>query len=1463
MKLFKTLCFVLHFLSIGFIANSIRAQDSVENQKKGFILTAPSIFKTNVDENVCISFQEIHGDGEIRVFIQGSTTNTTLAIAIQKIKNGANVCFSLHVKVTTDLEGVILVDGWFQDENYRFNSTEKIIIKKQPEITIIQSDKPLYKPGQKVLFRILRVDSYFLPSRSKINSVWIENPSQVRVAQWLSLPASNGIADLNFQLSVEPQLGVWNIFVEDEFKNRVNKTFKVEEYVLPKFSVEITSSSVLLSNFENYSWKVCAHYTYGEPVAGKLKATVALENVRHYFGMRARILPKNFTLESEFFKCKLINISKSDIVADSTGSIYGDQIKLYADIIEHGTDVIMSASKLVSVKRTAVNLSLKSRDYFKPGLQYKGKIQAEYHDGSPAENKNLNIELQAYNAENTKLATEIINVKTDLLGMSFFDLFSLPQNSERITLKATATDYKTQTSMGEVRYSNFIQPPFYATIKSWYSPSNSFVQIDQQLQSLQCNELNLITVNFANINQSEIIVFYQLISRGNILSQNQFQLSFNNFTQTYQIPIMVEPKMAPKLQILVYYIRYDGEIVSDSETINVNHCYSNEVRMDFKDEKILPGSLSSLSLSAETGSLCAVSVTDKSIELLSGHVFDGHKVFSMIDDKLPQINNNNQCPQNNHPRYYIFNSAVTNSKAAFDDIGMLVITNLELKLHPCKARAVVARPGESRQAGRRRGGSSRNREGVLLSMASPFPMASESDTKVTHEISMVTSPEISLPAVEIRDFFPETWIWELQTIQNNSKVVIDREIPHSITEWSGNMFCMSEKSGLGVSPRTSIKSFQPFFLSYTMPYSVKNGETIPITVSIFNYLSGCFPVVVKLEESQFFVTDVNSTEVKLCLCGSKSYSLKFLIQPLKIGNLNVTVRAHSITEFDILLCEIESTLQNVVAFDAITKSLLVKAPGFPQETTQSNWICTNDFENGSKTLEYSLELPEDVIEGSARAFISVTGDLLGPTISGLDHLVKMPTGCGEQNMVLFVPNIYVLQYLEVTHQLTINIKLKSISYMELGYQRELNYKRDDGSYSAFGKSDAEGSIWLTSFVIKSFAQTKSIIYIDQHEIDDGIKFIVKNQLEDGCFKSVGSVIHKELQGGTGHGQSLTLFISISLLEAGLSPSGKIIKKAFKCFENHSTMNVYELSMKAYAAALANKTVLAKSIIKTLKQLAIQKDNLMYWSNSGSGSDALDIETTSYVLLALATTDSGEDMKMAIDIVRWLTKQRNAYGGFKSTQDTVLALQALVKFISQTPKINANLSLALEANDFTDEMFVTEENRLLMQTRDISVLPNMLDVQISGKGCSLIQVTLRYNIPSAQLLPAFTLNISTSSNEISNDINHRQTIKICTKYDGADNKSNMAVVEIQMITGFEALHSHLEKLKTSNIDLKRWESENDGTVELYFDQLESELKCFDVIVEEKLKVQNRKPALIKVYDYYKTDESVSKEYFLES
>lgn len=57
---------------------------------------------------------------------------------------------------------------------------------------------------------------------------------------------------------------------------------------------------------------------------------------------------------------------------------------------------------------------------------------------------------------------------------------------------------------------------------------------------------------------------------------------------------------------------------------------------------------------------------------------------------------------------------------------------------------------------------------------------------------------------------------------------------------------------------------------------------------------------------------------------------------------------------------------------------------------------------------------------------------MGTAMQNLQQLLRMPYGCGEQNMVLFTPNIYILDYLNATGQLTDETKSKAIGYLVNG-----------------------------------------------------------------------------------------------------------------------------------------------------------------------------------------------------------------------------------------------------------------------------------------------------------------------------------------------------------------------------------------------------------------------------------------------
>lgn len=57
---------------------------------------------------------------------------------------------------------------------------------------------------------------------------------------------------------------------------------------------------------------------------------------------------------------------------------------------------------------------------------------------------------------------------------------------------------------------------------------------------------------------------------------------------------------------------------------------------------------------------------------------------------------------------------------------------------------------------------------------------------------------------------------------------------------------------------------------------------------------------------------------------------------------------------------------------------------------------------------------------------------MGNALQNLERLLAMPSGCGEQNMVRFAPNIYIQQYLETSGQLRPDVRAKARGFLQSG-----------------------------------------------------------------------------------------------------------------------------------------------------------------------------------------------------------------------------------------------------------------------------------------------------------------------------------------------------------------------------------------------------------------------------------------------
>uniref|UniRef100_A0A8C9PH46 CD109 antigen n=1 Tax=Spermophilus dauricus TaxID=99837 RepID=A0A8C9PH46_SPEDA len=669
----------------------------------------------------------------------------------------------------------------------------------------------------------------------------------------------------------------------------------------------------------------------------------------------------------------------------------------------------------------------------------------------------------------------------------------------------------------------------------------------------------------------------------------------------------------------------------------------------------------------------------------------------------------------------------------------------------------------------------------------------------------------------VRKHFPETWIW-LDT-DMGSKIYQEFEVtvPDSITSWVATAFVISEDLGLGLTTApVELQAFQPFFIFLNLPYSVIRGEEFALEVTIFNYLKEATEVKVIIEKSDGYDILLTSNEINatghqqtILVPSEDGATVVFPVRPTHLGEIPITVMAISPT-----------------ASDAITQRILVKAEGIEKSYSQSILLDLTDNKLQTTMKSFSFSFPPDTVSGSERIQITAVGDVLGPSINGLASLIRMPYGCGEQNMINFAPNIYILDYLTKKKQLTDNIKEKSLSFMRQGYQRELLYQRDDGSFSAFGNNDPSGSTWLSAFVLRCFLEADPYIDIDQNVLHRTYTWLKGHQKSNGEFWEPGRVIHSELQGSNKSPVTLTAYIVTSLLGYKKYQPNIDIQDSVTFLESEFSRGIsdnYTLALITYALSSV-KSPKAKEALNLLTEHAEQEGGMQFWVSSVSTLSeswqprSLDIEVAAYALLSHFLQFQ---ISEGIPIMRWLSRQRNSLGGFASTQDTIVALKALSEFaaLMNTERTNVQVTVLQPSSSSPVKFLIDTQNHFLLQTAEIAVeQPTTVNISASGFGFAICQFNVIYNVKdsgsfrrkkSIQKQEGFDLDVEVKDNK--DDINH-VNLNVCTRFLGPD-RSGMALMEVNLLSGFTVPSDAIPLSET----VKKVEHDH-GKLNLYLDSV---------------------------------------------
>ncbi len=1205
-------------------------------------------------------------------------------------------------------------------------------------LLFLETDKPIYKPGQTILVRLVALDSELKPVRTGA-TIEVQDAKGIKIFKQMVTTDEFGTVTTELPLSTEPNLGVWKLtaYAGD---TSTELDVRVEEYVLPKYEVKAELAKGWFLVDETIAGHVAAQYSFGRAVEGELKVTAS-----RYVGEWEEYATYTADIDGE-----------GDFTIRPAGYVAGvpeagglGNVRLDITVVEESTGYEQTTTELITVAQSPVNIQLiPESSAFKPTLPFSVLVVTETPGGEPVE-ASVNVDVYYMDEDYSEVGHELQRVETSR-GTALVQ-FDPPEDAVRATFQAASGD----------AYA-------YKEVTASYSPSGNFVHVQQQGElALDVGD----TASFQVASTAEAGTFYyEVVSRGRVV--------FTSSTPG-DISFKVTPAMAPSARLLVYQILPSSEVAADSLPFEVAGEYPQQVSAAFNTDEAKPGDAVEVQVQTEGPAKVGLVAVDRSVFILAENRLNLEQVFAELERLYMQ-------PQAElHEGEWMGGPLVIpGAEETFDDAGLIVLSNKDVP---------EGKEIESPQM------MFDGAEAVKAGQAAPGETMTTAAAATTTSMAGETTPTGSgqLAEVErVRQYFPETWIWE-ETITDDAGIAsLSFEAPDSITTWDLRAVALSPANGLGIA-EASLRVFQPFFLQADLPYSAIRGEEFPVKIALYNYLDTPQEIQVEIEPASWFEL-LDGTKTTVTIAGGDIGSAEFRIRPTTIGTQLVKITARSSE-----------------AADAVIKSMIVEPEGVGRETVENVVLPAGQ----SRTL--GLVLPDllKIVPDSDRAYVAVTGSLLAQTIEGLDQLLQMPFGCGEQNMILFAPDAFILKYLEGTRQLKPEIQAKAEMLLVTGYQRELTYRRSDGSFSAFGDQDETGSLWLTAFVLKTFAQAKDLTFIDEAVLSDAAGWITDHQQKDGSFEAVGFVHHQEMVGGVQGKDALTAYVAIALLEAGQTAAAD---KAVAYLEGRldAIDDPYGLALTTYALELGGSDRAAAAQQK-LMALAIEDENGLHWSSgaaAGGGSQrvdklpvpegdlmppfdimpSLDVEATGYATLALIESD---DRVNAAQAAKWLVGQRNSQGGFGTTQDTVVALQALTEYAT-IGATDTDLTVTLNAGDVNEEIQITPENYDVTQVVEI---PAGMPVKLTavGKGEAVIQGVLRYNLPAAEKAASvFDIDVDYNTDQVA--VNDLVDVNVTLTFDPPEPiKAGMTVLDVSVPTGFAAVDESLARLM-ENPKIKRYD-----------------------------------------------------------
>ncbi|XP_044132849.1 venom factor-like [Bufo gargarizans] len=630
-------------------------------------------------------------------------------------------------------------------------SLEKVVLVNfQSGYLFIQTDKPIYTPGSKVLFRIFTVNPELKPVSKRVITEFL-TPNNVIVEKYVLYPnRKTGIISYSHKLTDLVSFGLWTISAK--FENTLTKyttQFEMKEYVQPSFEIKVTSPQKFFY-FKDKELRVdiTATFLHGEPVKGNSFVLFGLKRDNEKKSLPNTLRRVDID-EGEGFAI----LKREDLVKYFQEERDMLQWTLFVSvtvITDSGSDMAeYELNNIFIVESPYKILYTKTSKYFKPGMPFDLKVFVTYPDGSPAHR--VPVVAESGNVRGTTLedgtARLTLNTRPDmnLLQITVSTLDEKIPKEKQASATMVASAYRSTGG-------NYL---YLSVIGGELKPGENAI-------------INFIIRNNDNAVQNQISHFnYVIMNKGRIMKVGTKAREKGHILVTMSLPITEE--FIPSFRILAYYTVTTGadrEIVADSVWIDVEDtCMGTLVITGDKDKDNAvqqPGAPMKLKLQADHKATVGLVAVDKGVSEINNKLkISQRKIWDLVE------------------KYDIgcTPGSGANAPGVFYDAGLALQTSFQMTTS--ERSEPLCQPNLKRR---------RRSSGLVIQ---------ERNKRADYEDEIFIDDDEIITRTE----FPESWLWRIEEMNEapDPKGISTKTIPiflkDSTTTWEVLAVSLSDSKG--------------------------------------------------------------------------------------------------------------------------------------------------------------------------------------------------------------------------------------------------------------------------------------------------------------------------------------------------------------------------------------------------------------------------------------------------------------------------------------------------------------------------------------------------------------------------------------------------------------------------------------------------------------------------------------------